>query len=105
MALYTKTCECSWVVRGISMLFLFSQNTCLSFRLEKESSSLSSPKENAPDAVLLCRHVSDAEELYLSHAATVRALHTVTELHKGNLNVVIAFDCDKILVFVLVAKL
>lgn len=104
MALYTKTCKCSWVVRGISMLFVFLK-ILLSFRLEKESSSFSSPKENAPDAVLLCRHVSDAEELYLSHTATVRALHTVTELHKGNLNVVIAFDCDKILVFVLVAKL
>lgn len=44
MALYTKTCECSLVVGGISMLF--SQNVSLrSFRLLKRALVFSPPKE------------------------------------------------------------
>lgn len=103
MALYTKTCECSLVVRGISMLS--HKNSSLSAPSIKERSSffLLLSKENAPDAVLLCRHIADAEKLYLSYTATVRTLHTVSELHKGNLNVVIALDCNKVLVFILIA--
>lgn len=62
------------------------------------------PKHNAP-----CQSpsggVADTEELYLSDAARVHVSNTLTPLHKGDLDIIISFDCDEITIFIAVSQL
>lgn len=48
---------------------------------------------------------SNTEELYFSNAAGIHVSDSLAPLHKGNLNIVIAFNGDKVAIFVTVPEL
>lgn len=51
------------------------------------------------------RGVASTEEFYLSHTARVHISDALAPFHKSHLDIVVAFDCHKVAIFIAVSEL